>query len=77
MVHNVLLWQLMLNVFLKENEPKKWEIFTHGGRKATGIDAIEWAKKMVDFGAGELLLTSMDKDGTKSGFDLESDPCGE
>ncbi len=55
----------------KENEPKKWEIFTHGGRKATGIDAIEWAKKMVDFGAGELLLTSMDKDGTKSGFDLE------
>ncbi len=55
----------------KENELKKWEIFTHGGRKATGIDAIEWAKKMVDFGAGELLLTSMDKDGTKSGFDLE------
>jgi cyclase len=54
-----------------DNEPKKWEIFTHGGRKPTGIDAIEWAKKMVDFGAGELLLTSMDKDGTKSGFDLE------
>ncbi len=54
-----------------EGEPKRWEIFTHGGRKATGIDAIEWAKKMVDFGAGELLLTSMDRDGTKSGFDLE------
>ncbi|NOQ94093.1 MAG: imidazole glycerol phosphate synthase subunit HisF [Methylophaga sp.] len=54
-----------------EGEPARWEIFTHGGRKATGIDAIEWAKKMVDFGAGELLLTSMDKDGTKSGFDLE------
>lgn len=54
-----------------EGEPKKWEIFTHGGRKPTGIDAIEWAKKMVDFGAGELLLTSMDRDGTKSGFDLE------
>ncbi|MBL1321415.1 MAG: imidazole glycerol phosphate synthase subunit HisF [Methylophaga sp.] len=54
-----------------EGEPKRWEIFTHGGRKPTGIDAIEWAKKMVDFGAGELLLTSMDKDGTKSGFDLE------
>ncbi len=53
-----------------EGEPKKWEIFTHGGRKPTGIDAIEWAKKMVDFGAGELLLTSMDRDGTKSGFDL-------
>ncbi len=54
-----------------DGEPKRWQIFTHGGRKATGIDAIEWAKKMVDFGAGELLLTSMDKDGTKSGFDLE------
>lgn len=54
-----------------EGEPKRWEIFTHGGRKETGIDAIEWAKKMVDFGAGELLLTSMDRDGTKSGFDLE------
>ena len=54
-----------------EGEPKRWEIFTHGGRKATGIDAIEWAKKMVDLGAGELLLTSMDRDGTKSGFDLE------
>lgn len=53
------------------NEPARWEIFTHGGRTATGIDAVEWAKKMVDFGAGEILLTSMDKDGTKSGFDLE------
>lgn len=55
----------------KESEPAKWEIFTHGGRKATGIDAIEWAEKMVDLGAGEILLTSMDRDGTKSGFDLE------
>jgi len=54
-----------------EGEPKRWEIFTHGGRKETGIDAIEWAKKMVVLGAGELLLTSMDRDGTKSGFDLE------
>jgi len=54
-----------------EGEDKRWEIFTHGGRKPTGIDAIEWAKKMVDFGAGELLLTSMDRDGTKSGFDLD------
>jgi cyclase len=53
-----------------DNELDRWEIFTHGGRKATGIDAVEWAKKMADFGAGELLLTSMDKDGTKSGFDL-------
>jgi cyclase len=55
----------------KEGEPKRWEIFTHGGRKPTGIDAIEWAKKMVDYGAGEILLTSMDRDGTKIGFDLE------
>ena len=54
-----------------EGEPKRWEIFTHGGRKATGIDAVEWAKKMVDYGAGEILLTSMDRDGTKIGFDLE------
>jgi len=54
-----------------DGEPKRWEIFTHGGRKETGIDAIEWAIKMVDLGAGELLLTSMDRDGTKSGFDLE------
>ena len=48
----------------------KWEIFTHGGRKPTGIDAVEWAKKMADFGAGEILLTSMDRDGVKTGFDL-------
>lgn len=54
-----------------QGEPKRWEIFTHGGRKPTGIDAVEWAIKMVDFGAGEILLTSMDRDGTKIGFDLE------
>ncbi|MGD8925434.1 MAG: imidazole glycerol phosphate synthase subunit HisF [Thioalkalispiraceae bacterium] len=54
-----------------EGEANKWEIFTHGGRKPTGIDAIEWAKKMVAYGAGEILLTSMDRDGTKIGFDLE------
>ena len=47
----------------------RWEIFTHGGRKATGIDAIEWVDKMDQFGAGEILLTSMDRDGTKTGFD--------
>ncbi|NLY27578.1 MAG: imidazole glycerol phosphate synthase subunit HisF [Alcaligenaceae bacterium] len=52
-------------------EPSRWEIYTHGGRKATGIDALQWARKMADYGAGELLLTSMDRDGTKSGFDLE------
>lgn len=52
-------------------EPSRWEIFTHGGRKATGIDAVEWAKKMTAYGAGEILLTSMDQDGTKVGFALE------
>lgn len=53
-----------------EGETDRWEIFTHGGRKTTGIDAVEWARKMADFGAGELLLTSMDRDGTKQGFNL-------
>ena len=52
-------------------EPLRWEIFTHGGRKPTGIDALEWAEKMADYGAGELLVTSMDRDGTRIGFDLE------
>ncbi|MEQ9518959.1 MAG: imidazole glycerol phosphate synthase subunit HisF [Parvibaculum sp.] len=51
--------------------PNKWEVFTHGGRKETGIDAIDYAKKVVALGAGEILLTSMDRDGTKEGFDLE------
>ncbi|WP_044413791.1 imidazole glycerol phosphate synthase subunit HisF [Thiomicrospira microaerophila] len=54
-----------------DNEPNRWEIFTHGGRKSTGIDAINWAIKMESYGAGEILLTSMDRDGTKIGFDLE------
>jgi cyclase len=53
-----------------QDEADKWEIFTHGGRIPTGIDAVEWAKKMVTYGGGEILLTSMDRDGTKSGFDL-------
>lgn len=51
-------------------ESPRWEVFTHGGRKPTGLDAVEWAKQMVKFGAGELLLTSMDRDGTRQGFDL-------
>ena len=51
------------------NETDRWEIFTHGGRKPTGIDAIEWSQKMDQSGAGEILLTSMDRDGTKKGFD--------
>ena len=52
-------------------EPARWEVFTHGGRKATGLDAVTWARRMAAYGAGEILLTSMDRDGTKSGFDLE------
>ena len=54
----------------KEDGSEGWEIFTHGGRKGTGIDAVEWAKKMEAYGAGEILLTSMDRDGTKQGFNL-------
>ena len=53
----------------RPGEEDRWEIFTHGGRKPTGIDVIEWVKKMDDYGAGEILLTSMDRDGTKQGFD--------
>ena len=57
-------------VEIKEKKVEEhWEIFTHGGKKPTGINALDWAKKMVKFGAGELLITSMDKDGTKTGFD--------
>ncbi|MCB1783540.1 MAG: imidazole glycerol phosphate synthase subunit HisF [Alphaproteobacteria bacterium] len=55
----------------KEDGSPGWEIFTHGGRKGTGIDAVEWAVKMAKYGAGEILLTSMDRDGTKKGFNLE------
>ena len=54
----------------KEDGSEGWEIFTHGGRKGTGIDAVEWAIKMAEYGAGELLVTSMDRDGTKAGFNL-------
>jgi cyclase len=53
-----------------EGEQLRWEVFTHGGRNSTGIDAVAWAEKMTEYGAGEILLTSMDKDGTKSGFNL-------
>ncbi len=53
-----------------EGEPEQWEIFTHGGRRPTGINAVAWAKRMVAYGAGEILLTSMDRDGTREGFDL-------
>ncbi|PLY01710.1 MAG: imidazole glycerol phosphate synthase subunit HisF [Desulfuromonas sp.] len=53
-----------------DSNPQAWEVYTHGGRKPTGIDAIAWAKKMEDFGCGEILLTSMDCDGTKDGYDI-------
>lgn len=62
---------IVVAIDAKQVGKAKWEIFTHGGRKPTGIDAIEWAQKMVAYGAGEILLTSMDKDGTKTGFDLD------
>lgn len=58
-------------VKVRKKQPPRWEVFTHGGRKATGIDAVAWAAKMVEKGAGELLITSIDKDGTKAGYDLE------
>ena len=61
---------IVVAIDAKQTAPKHWEVFTHGGRKATGLDAVAWAKKMQDMGAGEILLTSMDKDGQKSGFDL-------
>jgi imidazole glycerol-phosphate synthase subunit HisF len=54
-----------------DSEIPRWEVFTHGGRRGTGIDAVAWARQMAEYGAGEILLTSMDRDGTKSGFDLE------
>ncbi|MES2564238.1 MAG: imidazole glycerol phosphate synthase subunit HisF [Pseudomonadota bacterium] len=54
-----------------ESAPQRWEVFTHGGRRATGLDALEWGCRMQALGAGEILLTSMDRDGTRAGFDLE------
>lgn len=61
---------IVVAIDAKETGPGKWEVFTHGGRNVTGLDAVEWARKMESLGAGELLLTSMDRDGTKIGFDL-------
>ena len=62
---------IVVAIDAKQVGPQRWEVFTHGGRRATGLDAIEWAERMVALGAGELLLTSMDRDGTREGFDLE------
>ena len=61
---------IVVAIDAKKVAPGRWEIFTHGGRKPTGLDAVEWAKKMEGLGAGEILLTSMDQDGVKSGYDL-------
>jgi cyclase len=61
---------IVVAIDAKRASDNKWEVFTHGGRKGTGLDVVEWAKKMEQLGAGEILLTSMDRDGTKSGFDL-------
>jgi len=61
---------IVVAIDAKRDESGNWEVFTHGGRRATGLDAVEWAKKMQALGAGEILLTSMDRDGTKVGFDL-------
>ncbi len=62
---------IVVAIDAKRCAPHKWEVYTHGGRRPTGIDAVEWAKKVEKLGAGEILLTSMDGDGTKQGFDLE------
>jgi len=62
---------IVVAIDAKKSAEGRWEVFTHGGRKATGLDAVEWAKKVESLGAGEILLTSMDRDGTKAGFDLE------
>ncbi|MDW7534781.1 MAG: imidazole glycerol phosphate synthase subunit HisF [Candidatus Nitrotoga sp.] len=62
---------IVVAIDAKQVAPDRWEVFTHGGRKATGLDVVEWAEKMQTLGAGEILLTSMDRDGSKIGFDLK------
>jgi cyclase len=61
---------IVVAIDAKQLAPGKWEVFTHGGRQGTGLDAVEWAQRMASLGAGEILLTSMDRDGTKQGFDI-------
>jgi imidazole glycerol-phosphate synthase subunit HisF len=61
---------IVVAIDAKTVAPGRWEVFTHGGRRETGLDAIDWARRMTELGAGEILLTSMDRDGTKSGFDI-------
>ena len=62
---------IVVSIDARKTGPGRWGVFTHGGRKDTGLDAVDWARRMTDHGAGEILITSMDHDGTKSGFDLE------
>lgn len=62
---------IVVAIDAKQTGPDRWEVFTHGGRTPTGIDAVEWARRMASLGAGEVLLTSMDRDGSRIGFDLE------
>src|SRR5687768_4504801 len=62
---------IVIAIDAKRSGPRGWEVYTHGGRKSTGLDVVQWAERMVANGAGEILLTSMDRDGTKLGFDLE------
>jgi cyclase len=62
---------IVVAIDARQSQPGRWEVYTHGGRKARGLDVIEWAARMAKAGAGEILLTSMDRDGTKSGFDIE------
>ncbi|WP_428249133.1 imidazole glycerol phosphate synthase subunit HisF [Ferrovibrio sp.] len=61
---------IVVAIDARATAPGKWEVFTHGGRNATGLDAVDWARRMAEYGAGEILLTSMDRDGTEKGFDL-------
>ncbi|MEL3889303.1 imidazole glycerol phosphate synthase subunit HisF [Ferrovibrio sp. MS7] len=61
---------IVVAIDARATAPGKWEVFTHGGRNGTGLDAVEWAQRMAEYGAGEILLTSMDRDGTEKGFDL-------
>ncbi|MDG3440435.1 imidazole glycerol phosphate synthase subunit HisF [Nitrospirillum amazonense] len=62
---------VVVGIDAKRDANGRWGVYTHGGRKEAGLDAVEWARRMAEYGAGEILLTSMDRDGTKSGFDLE------
>jgi cyclase len=61
---------IVVSIDAKRVAPEKWEVFSHGGRKPTGLDAVEWSKRAVSLGAGEIVLNSIDADGTKAGFDL-------